>query len=282
MLHHMSEDLVDLPRLDGSGADEATVRPLNVERVLPAYEQVASQLRALIISGEIAPGDRLPVESELPAMFGVSRSTIREALRVLSSQNLVGTRRGVHGGTFVVKPQPENVSDFLEVSLGLMTINDAMGIDDLIEVRELLEVPAARLAATRRRESHLDSLRAILEQPAGSAAPRTFAETRGFHEIILTATGNAVLEVVTRPIFGVLKTRIQRGAATTAFWTEVHADHQRIVAAIEAGDGEVASECMLAHLEHLRIQYGELDQRRNPKTMNGARPSKRRNAQPKR
>jgi GntR family transcriptional repressor for pyruvate dehydrogenase complex len=249
--------------VSGEGVDWDSGGPaLAVERVRPAYEQVAQQLRELIIRGDIAPGDRLPGESELPALFGVSRSTIREALRVLSSQNLVGTRRGMRGGTFVLKPQAEHVLDYLEVSLGLMTVEDSMGINDLIEVRELLEVPAARLAAARRQQQHLDAIRRLLDEHGrGSGAPRNYSETRGFHESLLDAAGNAMLTLVTRPIFRVLQTRIRRADAPTSFWHEVNADHKKIADALIAQDGDAAASCMHQHLEHLRTQYERLDRR---------------------
>lgn len=246
-----------------SDAQNGGSATLMVQRVRPAYEQVATQLRDLIIRGDVAPGDRLPVESELPAMFGVSRSTIREALRVLSSQNLVATRRGVHGGTFVVKPQPEYVGDFLEASLGLMTVDDSLSIDELIEVREMLEVPAARLAAVRRSDTHVKALHANLSERGDMpSVPRAFSETHGFHEIILDAAGNSLLEMMTRPIFGVLQTRIERPGAPASFWSEVAQDHRKIAEAVEASNDDAASQAMLAHLEHLRVRYRSLDRRR--------------------
>jgi DNA-binding FadR family transcriptional regulator len=256
--------------VDEMSDEDGSSPTLSVQRVRPAYEQVASQLRDLIIRGEIGSGDRLPVESELPALFGVSRSTIREALRVLSSQNLITTRRGVRGGTFVVKPEPGDVRDFLETSLGLMTVDDALGIDDLIEVRELLEVPGARLAATRRTKAHVDSLRTMLgghDSPPSS--PKQFEETRGFHELILEAAGNGLLEMMVRPIFKVLDTRIDRGAASPKFWNEVSEDHRRIAEAVEAGDAAAAGESMMSHLEHLRFGYPSIDKKKTAARRNG-------------
>jgi len=243
---------------------------LLVRRVRPAYEQVAAQLRDLIIRGDIVAGERLPVESELPSLFGVSRSTIREALRVLSSQSLVQTRRGVRGGTFVAKPEPEYVRDYLEASLGLMTVDDSMTIDDLIEVREMLEVPAARLAAERRTNAHVDAMEALLRPRGGSSAPMGYDETRGFHEIILDGARNALLEMVTRPIFRVIGTRIDRSHAAPRFWREVSEDHRKIAAAVAAGDGAGAAEGMLVHLEHVRVYYYGLDRQR-PEAQRSAR-----------
>ena len=87
----------------------------------PAYQELANRLRDQILAGTFTPGDRLPIEPELSALYGVSRSTVREALRVLSSQNLVTTVRGVTGGTFVIRPEPDQISSYLQASFSLLT-----------------------------------------------------------------------------------------------------------------------------------------------------------------
>ena len=83
---------------------------------MPAYQVLADALRAKILAGELEPGRKLPIEPELSAQYGVSRSTVREALRVLASQNLIATTRGVSGGSFVAPPNPEQISGYLEAS----------------------------------------------------------------------------------------------------------------------------------------------------------------------
>jgi DNA-binding GntR family transcriptional regulator len=100
-------------------------KELGVSRVRPAYQQVADQLRDRILDGSLTSGDRLPTEIELSEIFGVSRSTIREALRVLASKDLIRTTRGTTGGTFVARVQFDQVSDYLEMSLGLMSARGA-------------------------------------------------------------------------------------------------------------------------------------------------------------
>lgn len=235
---------------------------LAVRKVRPAYQQVAEQLRALILSGEIKPGARLPVESELAAMFGVSRSTIREALRVLSSQNLVVTSRGVGGGSFVAHPEPEYVSDFLEASFGLLSGADTISVDELLEVRETLEVPATRLAAKRRTDHHLTIMRSCLADDASDVdRAHLFEGNHLFHATILEASGNRLLSVVTRPVFSVLRTRILRDRAPARFWKHVAADHAELLALIEKGDGDAAAECMQAHLERLRPTYQQIERK---------------------
>jgi len=86
---------------------------MKVERIRKAYEQVADQLMTMINSGELKPGDRLPSEAELAADFGVSRTTVREALRILATRNLIHTRKGMAGGHFIVEPTVGSISEFL-------------------------------------------------------------------------------------------------------------------------------------------------------------------------
>src|SRR3954469_16207559 len=91
---------------------------LPIGKVKPAYMQVSEQLRDLILSGWLQDGQRLPSEDALAGQFGASRSTVREALRLLSSERLVTTVRGVNGGTFVTPPTMAGVGDYLQSSLG--------------------------------------------------------------------------------------------------------------------------------------------------------------------
>jgi DNA-binding transcriptional MocR family regulator len=91
-----------------------------VQRVRPAYRQVADELRSQIMRGALAPGERLPSEAELSRAFGVSRSTVREALRSLTSQHLIETLRGVQGGSFVAAPDPARVVEDVGSALGVL------------------------------------------------------------------------------------------------------------------------------------------------------------------
>jgi GntR family transcriptional regulator, transcriptional repressor for pyruvate dehydrogenase complex len=237
---------------------------LPVQRIAPAYRQVADQLRALVLKGELAPGQRLPNETELSTMFGVSRSTIREALRVLSSHNLITTSRGVGGGSFVARPAPDHISDYLETSLGLLTGSDeadTIGLSDLLEAREILEVPAARLAAGRRTEDQLEQLQTCLgnEQKMVEADERRYEEHRQFHELVVESAGNSLLAIVTRPVFSVVQSRFRRDAAPKRFWADVVDAHERILRCIAAGDEDGAAREMFDHLEELRDTYERID-----------------------
>jgi len=231
-------------------------RDLQVNRIQPAYQQVADQLRQLIVSGTLSPGDRLPVEGELSSAFGVSRSTVREALRSLSSQGLIHTVRGVAGGTFVSESDPNAISDYLETSLGLLSGNQNITADELLEARHLLEVPAARLAAQRRSQAQIDAMRqAIAEEQAETERGARFQHHQQFHTALLAAAGNRLLGVMTVPVFRVIRSRFLRDEPRATFWHEVDSDHQDILDCVVAGDADGAARRMDAHLSRLRTTY---------------------------
>src|SRR5207245_989483 len=118
----------------------------------------ALRLRARVVDGTLPPGSRLPNEEVLAREFGVSRPTLREALRALAAQDLIRTAKGAGGGSYVTLPSVEGVSSFLHSSIALMADAEDVTLEDLLEARELLEVPAARLAARRRTNDDLDRL----------------------------------------------------------------------------------------------------------------------------
>ncbi|MFI6457741.1 FadR/GntR family transcriptional regulator [Streptosporangium amethystogenes] len=230
--------------------------PLPVSRLRPAYQQVADQLRELILNGSLASGHRLPPEADLGGNFGVSRSTVREALRVLASQGLVRTVRGTTGGTFIAHVEPDQVSDYLETSIGLMSGSDTLTLADILEAREMLEVRAAGLAARRREPRHVDALRAAMEREKHSRGRSVrFNEHRHFHGIIIEATGNGLLTVMTEPVFRVLQSRFLSPDVPREFWAQVDREHETIVDRIDAGDAEGAGEAMQVHLSRIRDAY---------------------------
>ncbi|HKA48361.1 MAG TPA: FadR/GntR family transcriptional regulator [Candidatus Dormibacteraeota bacterium] len=227
-----------------------------------AYLQVANELREQILAGELSAGERLPTEAELCQRFGVSRSTIREALRMLSSQRLVATRRGVGGGSSVAQIRHDDVTDMLRESIELLASTEGATVAELIEARELLEVPAARLAASRRSEEQLERLRASLPISLESVDLRQIFEVnRSFHDILLEASGNRLLRVVTEPLFSVMQTRFLRDRASREFWQRVMHEHAKILAAVEQRDPKRAGREMEYHLVHLRATYEAIDSR---------------------
>lgn len=237
-------------------AVERTPGTVPVERVRKAYEQVADQLRDLIVSGELRPGDRLPNEAVLARDFGVSRATVREALRVLAAQNLIRTAKGAAGGSYVTKPTVDHISTFLHANINLLTESESVTLEELLEARELLEIPAARLAAARRRDEDLERLReAVPESVLNLSRGEQFTYNRDFHSTIIETSDNALLFIAAQPIFSVLQTNLARSALGRQFHKAINEHHVKIIDAIDAGDVDGAGEEMRLHLEYLRPWY---------------------------
>jgi GntR family transcriptional regulator, transcriptional repressor for pyruvate dehydrogenase complex len=220
-----------------------------------AYQHVAAVIRDQILDGTLAPGDRLPAETSLALAYEVSRSTVREALRVLASQNLVVTTRGVAGGTFINQPETADLTESLSTGIEFLTGAEGLSVDELLEVRILLEVPAAGLAAARVSIDQLEALRAALPARRSEDLSPTFESSRNFHGLIVEAAGNRLLTLVTRPVFEVLQTRVLPDRPPKTFWPGVNSDHAAIFDAIENGDVAAAKAAMAEHLERLRQVY---------------------------
>ncbi|AEA28812.1 GntR domain protein (plasmid) [Pseudonocardia dioxanivorans CB1190] len=242
----------------GDAAPAATGRKvhLRVQRIRPAYQQIADELRTQIVSGQLGSGDRLPSEPELCKAFGVSRSTIREALRVLASQNLVETRRGATGGSFVSTPDPERSVAALGASLGILVDTPRLHLDDLLEARLLLEPMAARLAAERADTDTISAVLAAADSPRQPSDPRSFSGHFDFHSTILMATGNLLFTMMGQPVADVLRTRLHRAeVVSSAEWDQANESHRVIAQHIAAGDPAAAEQEMRNHLNDLRPLY---------------------------
>ena len=221
-----------------------------------AYEQVADVLLRRVVAGELEPGVRLPTETMLATEFGVSRTTVREALRLLAAQNLVRTAKGATGGSYVTVPSAGHLSASLRSGIGLLADARDVSLEELLEARQLLEVPAARLAARRRQEHDLERLHAAIPgRPLELAAQEQFAYNSDFHTVVLKASGNILLAIAAQPVFDVLQTRLVRSNLGVRFHRTINAHHRSIAAAIEAGDEDAAGDEMHDHVEFLRPFY---------------------------
>lgn len=220
------------------------------------YEQVAEQLRTLVVGGTLQPGERLPNEEVLAREYGVSRATLREALRSLAAQDLIRTSKGAGGGSYVTSPSVEGVSSFLHSSLAVMADANHVSLENLLEARELIEVPAARIAAGRRRDEELERLReTIPDEPLRMGPEKQFVYNQDFHSLVIECCGNALLVIASQPIFGVLQRNLARTKLGERFHRAINDQHRSIAAAIEAGDADAAGGEMHAHLEYLRPYY---------------------------
>lgn len=215
-----------------------------------AHELVTQQLRAAIVSGELASGARLPTELELSEAFGVSRATIREALGSLVGQGLIGKARGLNGGSFVLHPSVDQASESLHLSLQRLGRSDGMTVAEIVESRYLLEVPAARLAAARRTDGDIAELRACAHQYGGGDGPAPTGDRR-FHRAVAVASGNRLLQMAIEPINLVLGEQLDPSRYPAGLLEEIDEHHGAIADAIAAGDAERSESLMRDHLDAL-------------------------------
>lgn len=240
-------------------AEEVAETPapsMPVQRVRKAYEQVSDQLRELIETGALARGERLPTEELLARQFGVSRATVREALRVLAAQNLIRTAKGAAGGSYVMLPTVDHISEFLRMNISLLTQSDGVTLDEFLEVRQLLEVNAARMAARRASAEHLERLeRAIPAETGKTGKTDYFAYNKEFHSTVIEACGNRLMYITAQPLFSILQTHLGRSSLKRSFYRSVNDQHRLILEAIREHDEDAAGEEMRRHIVFLRPAY---------------------------
>lgn len=220
------------------------------------YEDVAREIRNQILRGELGLGERLPPESAMAEQFGVARPTIREALRLCAGQDLIQTAEGSTGGSFVSRPSSGRISDSLGLGLDLLLEAHQVSLEELLEIRLLLEVPAARLAALRRSDEQVERLDASSPIELLELAPTDqYTYNEEFHSILIEASGNVMLSIAARPIFALLQHSLARSTLDSRFHRAINSHHHDIAAAVADGDPGVAEHHMVAHLEFLRPFY---------------------------
>ena len=230
-----------------------TVRLQPVRRV---YEQVADQLRELILHGGFADGDKLPSETQLAADFGVSRTTIREALRVLVGQGLVRTIKGVNAGSYACRPSIEAISETIQSGIALLADYEQITLDEFLQARALIEVPAVRLLARRAKQVDFEPIESTIPgRPAVLTKQKQFEHNRDFHSEIVKASGNTLIYLAAQPIFAILQRNLARSSLGQAWYRSINEQHREIIAAIRAGDVDAAGQAMEHHLSYIRPAY---------------------------
>ena len=213
------------------------------------YEQVVARIREQILAGELKSGDQLPNERSLGERYGVSRTVIREAMKTLIQNGLVEVRRGQ--GTFVVDGTAKAFKQSLRLMMGFASEER---IEEMVEVRELLEPEIAARAARGRTEDDLEALRsAIRDMDAALSDARTFIEADNrFHVALAVATQNHVVPRLLDSVVDLLQELRGHIFQVSGGPTRGQQHHRTILEAIEAGDGEAARNAMLAHLRQVR------------------------------
>ena len=208
-------------------------------------ERAQQQFEELILSGRLKPGDRLPSESDMGKMLGVSRTVVREAVRLLSAKGLVEARSG--SGIYV----RELNSSMIREPIDLLLRYRAIKVEDILEVRNLMEVYLAGLAAERATSENIAAMEqtiAALQNPRLS--PQEYAEIDvAFHACLAAASGNPLFGILSQSLDAVMidpiRFNFERSASAR---TDALKEHGRILDRVKARDAEGARRAMTESL----------------------------------
>ncbi len=232
----------------GSGANSYAAMQFQRVEQARAHEYVAEQVRRQIALGAISGGEALPPDRELAKVFGVGRATVQQALRLLEAERLVESRRGRHGGTFVIGPaDDEGITNRL-----LYELHRHRGrIEEALAYRRIVEPGVAAEAARVRSEAELDVIRAACHQLAKAETDADFMthDTR-FHLVIAEASHNRFLYEAVERLRLELNEAFVMLPETSLWHQRSVAEHAAVLAAIEAQDDETARAAMLVHVDH--------------------------------
>lgn len=248
--------------------DESPFRAVGTKGRL--VDRVVNDLQRLIVDGQLEPGMKLPPEREIAEQIGVSRTVVREAVRILVARGLLATRHGV--GTIVQQITQEHVGE----QLNLLLRTSGISLAKLHEVRSILEVEMAGLAAQQATGDDITNLRRILtEMDAAKSSPAEFADRDAeFHTTLAQTTHNPLFSV----LLGSIRDLMQEVRLSVSHYPDLFAtvmpDHYRILERVVAKDVAGARQAMQAHLEHARsIQQAFLAQQENAKVAEGIGPA---------
>lgn len=240
------------PALPTLAAATVKARFQPVSGAQPAGE-ILEQVRAKLRSQELRAGDRLPTERELSAQFGVSRNSVRQALRSLQEQGLLEIRKGPTGGAVVCGNGALSVETVLSDLFSLGTIRP----QDLTEVRVLVGTEVVRLACARASDAEFDGLEANIaaaeEAVRQDDLARRTALNLEFHKLLARMTGNALLVAVTDAVTGITRQFVSGIERTPNRY--VMPFRRRLLRQLRARDVDAATHEMRHHLQRQEILY---------------------------
>ena len=216
------------------------------QRTADLSAQIAKAIRTAIVEGRLVVNERLPSEAELAEQFGVSRSTVREALKRLAAQSLIRTQRGAFGGAFVNKlSYAEAYGQQITTSTLLLSMN-AVSFETACEARYALERACAPLAAARRADTDLEKMRAeIARQAEPALSDEAFcASDVAFHRALVDGAGNPVLSYQLAGAIEAMQPLMNMITFTARSRGRIVALHDRIATALTARDGLGADDAL--------------------------------------
>ncbi len=218
-----------------------------------ASEDIAVQIRRWLDEQRLQPGERIGTEQEMADEFGVSRPTLREALRLLSASHLIRVGRGRTGGVFVASTPSEGMSKNVSESISLMLAAQSISMDELVDARLSLEVPIAGRAAVNADDEAIARLEAAIEAAVGHqpGTPPFNAADGSFHQILAEAAGNDLLRALTAWILEVLQPTLVAHIAAQVDAEAILSQHRAILRAVRRHQRSAAEKAMQAHIEYL-------------------------------
>lgn len=220
-------------------------------------DRVAAKLAEEITSGRVGVGERLPTETQLVDQLGVSRTVVREAITLLRNSGLVESRQGI--GVFVLPARVRPLDLAVEPEIDEATVRS------ILEVRQAIEVSAARLAAERATTQQKRGIRKALGAVGAAVAKGKdgVKEDLAFHAQIAEATNNPVLASTVAYLGEVMEGGIrlsrERESHREDFMAAVAAEHEALLAAIEAGDPEAAATAASDHLRNAALRLSSAE-----------------------
>ena len=217
-----------------------------------AFEAILDQLEALIAAGVLSAGDRLPAERELAAQLQVSRTSVREALRVLEALGLVATRRGADHGAVLLR-EPGNA---FATSVRLLAALGHVELEEIVDFRAIVESGAARGLAERRDPAVLATLDALLERSeAEDVAHADFhALDAEFHVTLVRSAGNRLVNLMESGVDSALRRVITEVGFLEERWDDIRTpiieEHRALLDAIRQGEAARAAELANAHVRY--------------------------------
>jgi GntR family transcriptional regulator, transcriptional repressor for pyruvate dehydrogenase complex len=252
-------DRLRTSRNGSTAVQHATFRPIRAAR---AFEEIADQIRQQLTQRHLRPGDRLPAERVLASQFGVSRNTLREALRSLENAGLLRLRKGAAGGAFVSDGGGSAVINGLHDMFRLGAIQP----EQLTEARVAIESIAVRMACVRATPADIAALKeniAMAEQALRTKAHffDIAAIHLEFHRLVALATHNPVMVIVMLALIDVMQQFIKTIGQGNGSW--VLPSRRRFIRHFEVGDADKAVVEMERHLERLNRSYLSLASRKD-------------------
>jgi Transcriptional regulators len=203
------------------------------------------KIKDMIIAGELSPGDRLPPEKELSERLGLSRSSLREAVKALEVIRVLDVRRG--DGTYVTSLEPQLL---LEAMSFVVDLHDDASVLDIFAVRRILEPSAVSLAAAQMTPEIADRLSAMVDAVDDSTSVEDLvAHDLEFHRAIVDTAGNAYLSSLIDGLSShTIRARIWRGLTQENSVARTLAEHRAIVEALARGDADLAHALTTVHI----------------------------------